>query len=56
MTFVIAKVIDPDAGKVTLFSDTKLTDQYDCRSTAERRSAESSTVELVTAALIETDA
>lgn len=29
MTFVIAKVIDPDAGKVTLFSDTKITDQND---------------------------
>jgi hypothetical protein len=29
MTFVIAKVVDPDAGKVTILSDTKLTDQYD---------------------------
>ena len=29
MTFVIAKVTDPDAGKVTLFSDTKITDQND---------------------------
>lgn len=29
MTFVIAKVIDRDAGKVTLLSDTKITDQND---------------------------
>jgi hypothetical protein len=35
MTFVIAKVTDPDAGKVTLFSDTKITDQND--DTANRR-------------------
>jgi hypothetical protein len=30
MTFVIAKVTDPGAGKVTLFSDTKITDRNDC--------------------------
>jgi hypothetical protein len=35
MTFVIAKVTDPDAGKVTLFSDTKITDQND--GTSNRR-------------------
>jgi hypothetical protein len=35
MTFVIAKVTDPDAGKVTLFSDTKITDQHD--GTSNRR-------------------
>ncbi len=29
MTFAIAKIIDPDAGKVTLLSDTKLTDSHD---------------------------
>lgn len=32
MTFVIAKVTDPDAGKVTLFADTKITDQNDATS------------------------
>jgi hypothetical protein len=31
MTFVIAKIIDRDTGKVTLLSDTKLTDQHDDR-------------------------
>ncbi|WP_396908386.1 hypothetical protein [Mycolicibacterium sp.] len=31
MTFVIAKIVDPDAGKVTLLSDTKLTHQTDDR-------------------------
>jgi hypothetical protein len=35
MTFVIAKVTDPDAGKVTLLSDTKITDQND--GTSNRR-------------------
>ena len=35
MTFVIAKVTDPDAGKVTLFSDTKITDRND--NTSNRR-------------------
>lgn len=35
MTFVIAKVTDIDAGKVTLFSDTKITDQND--DTSNRR-------------------
>ena len=35
MTFVIAKVIDPDARKVTLLSDTKITDQND--GTSNRR-------------------
>lgn len=29
MTFVIAKVTDPDTGKVTLLADTKITDQND---------------------------
>lgn len=29
MTFVITKVIDPGAGRVTLFSDTKVTDRND---------------------------
>jgi hypothetical protein len=31
MTFLIAKIIDRDTGKVTLLSDTKLTDQHDVR-------------------------
>lgn len=35
MTFVIAKVTDADAGKVTLFADTKITDEND--STYNRR-------------------
>lgn len=35
MTFVIAKVTDPDAGKMTLLSDTKITDQND--GTSNRR-------------------
>ena len=35
MTFAIAKVTDPDAGKLTLFADTKITDEND--STSNRR-------------------
>lgn len=35
MTFVIAKVIDSAAGKMTLLADTKITDQHD--GTSNRR-------------------